>query len=181
MRKTMGEFLENRIIKKSLKKVAKGAKGSRPANKTRKFQYVISGGNIDSNNKQNYFFSTDRITVEPNKDPDYKEIGVIHVTESAAVNIGRGFFTGVANAFGSSGFDNSVYDLARNSALNSLISLIQPNTQKICNLRMDITNSDPSLFFVHAYGTVFENASLLQQPVEQAQQVEQAQVEQPPV
>ena len=106
----------------------------------------------------NYFiYSSPNISTQSNTDINYKEIGIIHITESAAINILKGFATGVANIFGSKGFDTSNYDKARNSALAKLISKINTQTQKICNLRMDIDNNpQSSLFFVHAYGTLLE-------------------------
>jgi uncharacterized protein YbjQ (UPF0145 family) len=100
---------------------------------------------------------TENISTQPNADINYKEIGVVHITDSGAVNALKGFATGIANIFGSKGFDNSVYDRARNSALNKLMNQIDKNKQKVCNLRMDVENNpQSSLFFIHLYGTLLE-------------------------
>ena len=104
-----------------------------------------------------YFFESPNISTQQNQDINYKEIGVIHITESAAINALKGFATGVANIFGKKGFDNSVYDKARNSALSKIMKEINTQTQKICNLRMDVENNPASsLFFIHLYGTLLE-------------------------
>ena len=95
-----------------------------------------------------------QISTQANEDPAYSEVGIIHVSDSAAINAARGFVTGVSNFFGSKGFDNSVFDYARNDALNKMKSLLT-DTQKVCNLRME-TSSDPTLVFVHMYGTLLE-------------------------
>ena len=104
-----------------------------------------------------YVYLSSQISTQQNADINYKEIGVIHITESGAVNVLTKFATGIANLFGSKGFDNSIYDKARNSALKKLIFQVK-NNQKVCNLRMDIENLGypSSLFFVHLYGTLLE-------------------------
>lgn len=107
--------------------------------------------------KADYIFTSTNISTQPNTDMNYKELGIIHITESAAVNALKDFATGIANIFGSKGFDNSVYDKARNLALKKIISQIDEKTQKICNLRMDVENNpQSSLFFLHLYGTLLE-------------------------
>jgi hypothetical protein len=95
---------------------------------------------------------TNQITTQANDDPAYHEIGIIHVTDSAAINVARGFVTNVSNFFGAKGFDNTVFDLARNGALNQM-KMLMSDTQKVCNLRME-TSNDPTLVFVHLYGTL---------------------------
>ena len=104
-----------------------------------------------------YIYNSSNISTQQNQDINYKEVGIIHITESGAVNILKGFATGVANIFGSKGFDNSVYDKARNVALSKIMKQINTQTQKICNLRMEIENNPASsLFFIHLYGTLLE-------------------------
>ena len=59
--------------------------------------------------------------------------------------------------FGAKGFDNSVYDKTRNLALYKIMKQINVQTQKICNLRMEIENNpSSSSFFIHLYGTLLE-------------------------
>jgi hypothetical protein len=110
-------------------------------------------------NKEKYVFLTDKITTQPNTDDSYKEIGIIHLTESDAINIIRGFATGVSNIFGAKGFDNSLIDSLRNSTLNRLNGMIEPD-QKVCNLRMEIDSSNPKLVFHHVYGTLFKKTKI---------------------
>ena len=104
-----------------------------------------------------YIYNSSNISTQPNQDINYEEVGIVHITESGAVNILKGFATGVANIFGAKGFDNSVYDKARNLALNKIMRQINTEKQKICNLRMDVENNPASSsFFVHLYGTLLE-------------------------
>jgi len=113
------------------------------------------GGN--DNNKSdinNFIFKSKQISTQENSDSSYEEIGVVHVTESTAINAIRGAVTGFANLFGSKGFENSVYDIARNNALRKLTTQITSN-QKINNLRME-ASFDQSLVFIHLYGTLLE-------------------------
>jgi hypothetical protein len=102
-----------------------------------------------------YIFSSAQISTQPNTDSDYQEIGVIHVTESAAVNVVRGAATDFVGIFGNNGFDNTVFDVARNDGLTKILGMLKLN-QKVCNLCMDAESSNPSLFFVHFYGTLLE-------------------------
>ena len=103
-----------------------------------------------------YIFKSNNITTQENKDANYKEVGIIHITESGAINILRSAATGLFNIVGSKGFENVIYDETRNKALKKIHSLLNIN-QKICNLKMEIENvSQSQLFFVHIYGTLLE-------------------------
>ena len=114
-------------------------------------------GGVDVKSKFNFIYPSQNISTQPNTDINYREIGIVHITESAAVNLLKGIATGFANIFGAKGFDNSVYDKARNSALTKIMGQINKDTQKICNLRMDVENNpQSSLFFIHLYGTLLE-------------------------
>lgn len=101
-----------------------------------------------------YVYRSPQITSQINADATYQEVGIVHVTESAAINAARGLVTGAANFFGAKGFDNTVFDTARNDALAKMAGQLTPN-QKVCNLRME-TSSDATLVFVHLYGTLLE-------------------------
>ena len=121
--------------------------------KTKKNKSIIQKGGDLSNL---YIFKSNQITSQENNDNNYKEIGIIHITESGAINLIRSAATGLLNVFGNKGFDNTVYDTTRNLALNKLKSLLNLN-QKVCNLRMEIENiSQSQLFFIHLYGTLLE-------------------------
>ena len=115
-----------------------------------------SGGS-GSDRSNLFIYSSQHISTQPNTDNNYKEIGIVHITESAAINAIKGLMTGVANIFGAKGFDNSVYDKARNTALNKIMTQIDKTKQKICNLRMEVENNPASsLFFIHLYGTLLQ-------------------------
>ena len=118
----------------------------------------LKGGNSKSTDKTDlYIYNSSNISTQQNQDINYKEIGIIHITESGAVNMLKGIATGVANIFGRKGFDNSVYDKARNVALDKIMKHINTQTQKICNLRMEVENNPASsLFFIHLYGPLLE-------------------------
>ena len=140
-------MLNNKLTKNKNNK--KGVKKTLKRNKVNR--------NLKGGGSETYIFPSQNISTQPNEDINYKEIGIIHVTDSAAVNALKGFATGVANIFGSKGFDNSVYDNARNSALRKIMRQINKDTQKVCNLRMDVDiGSHSALFFVHLYGTLLE-------------------------
>ena len=103
-----------------------------------------------------YIYKSTQISTQPNTDTDYQEMGVIHVTDSSPINAARGLATGVANFFGSKGYDNTVFDFARNDALSKMSEQLT-SSQKVCNLRMEVSN-DANLVFVHLYGTLLEKA-----------------------
>ena len=132
---------------------------------TRKHTYQnlgnINGGNTNTCdptvNSTIFIFPSTKISTQPNTDSSYKEIGIIHITESAAINFIRDSTTEFMNLFGSAGFDNTIYDKCRNKALFKLNCHIK-NGQKVCNMRMEI-DSEKSLLFVHIYGTLLETAS----------------------
>jgi hypothetical protein len=123
--------------------------------------------NKDKNNKNiltrkqkggesSYIFKSQGLTTQENRDTNYKEIGIIHITESGAINILRSAATGLFNLVGNKGFDNKIYDETRNKALKKIYSQLS-NNQKVCNLKMEIENvSESQLFFIHIYGTLLE-------------------------
>ena len=70
----------------------------------KKYRKNTKGGNVTD--VDIYIFKTHQISTEPNTDNTFKEIGIIHLSESIAINAARGFITGVANVFGKKGFEN---------------------------------------------------------------------------
>jgi len=105
-----------------------------------------------------YIYKSTQISTQPNTDTDYQEIGVIHVTDSSPINAARGLATDVANFFGSKGYDNTVFDFARNDALEKMSEQLTAS-QRVCNLRMEVSN-DKNLVFVHLYGTLLDKAAI---------------------
>ena len=105
-----------------------------------------------------FVFPTKNMSTEPNNDSSYKQVGIIHFTDSGSVNALRQFATGIANVFGKKGFDNTIYDKIRNNALTTLSNKILQN-QKACNIRMEFENSMEDTIFIHLYGTLYQKQS----------------------
>ena len=128
--------------------------------KNNKVDHKLKGGASKKSSKSDnklFIFPSTYISLQPNTDMNYREVGVVHITQSGAINIIRGLGTGIANIFGKGGFDTSIYDIARNNALEKIMSKINTNNQKICNLRMDLENNpESSSFFIHLYGSLLE-------------------------
>ena len=147
---------KNKNSKRSKNNKTKNNNKTKINNKT-KSTHNLQGGSSEKPDNADFIYYSQNISTQQNKDKNYREIGVIHITESAAINALKGFATGVVNIFGAKGFDNSVYDSARNVALNKIMKQIDKTKQKICNLRMEVENNpQSSLFFIHLYGTLLE-------------------------
>jgi hypothetical protein len=59
--------------------------------------------------------------------------------------------------FGSKGFDNTIFDKARNDCLISIqerLNIDKLNVYKVCNIRFEAITVDPSLITMNAYGTL---------------------------
>ena len=110
-------------------------------------------------NKDLYLFSSDKISIQ-SIPSDYKQIGIIHISDSAGLNFVRQFGTNMANTFGSKGFDNSIYDELRNKVLTKLQGMIDLDN-KVFNVRIDVESSGPTsaTIFVHLYGDLCEPTS----------------------
>jgi hypothetical protein len=98
-------------------------------------------------------------------DPTFTEYGIVHLCDSIAINALRASVTNFLNAFGSSGFDSSLYDLARNNCLMRIINIIDIKDKelknegtdmelKVCNIRFEMLSIDPTLITINAYGTL---------------------------
>jgi hypothetical protein len=106
-----------------------------------------------------HFFESTAITTQPNTSAGYKEVGIIHITHSRGINAARAVGTGFFNFFGAQGFDNAIFDIARNEGLKLLNDKMTENKiNKVCNLRMETDNSNPSLFVLNLYGTALRKA-----------------------
>ncbi len=109
---------------------------------------------------KNYIYKTHKISTDPNIDPNYKKVGIVHYSDSAGINLVRGFATGIANVFGSKGFDNTIYDILRKKTLEKISALLTDN-QIICSCRMEFDVATPSTVFHHFYGTLYEKNKIL--------------------
>jgi hypothetical protein len=105
-----------------------------------------------------HFFESSKITTQPNSDNKYAEVGIIHVTHSRGINAVRSVGTGFFNFFGAQGFDNTIFDTARNEGLAILKDKMSENKiDKVCNLRMETDNSNPNMFVLNLYGTALRS------------------------
>jgi len=87
---------------------------------------------------------------------NYKQIGILHLTDSAAINAIRDIGTGFFNAFGSKGFDNIIYDNLRKTVFDKVKDTLK-NKQKVFNLRLDFEgNTQGTTIFLHLYGDLCE-------------------------
>ena len=138
------------------KKVTKNNRKSlKKSIKRSKVNSNIKGGGDKTLEPEKCIFESLNITTQPNEDINYKEVGIIHVSDTAGVNFLRSFGSSITTSFGGKGFEAKVFDSARNSALKKLNGLININNEKVCNLRMDVnTGLNSNLFVVHLYGTL---------------------------
>ncbi len=107
-----------------------------------------------------------RLSTQDNKDPLYTEIGVVHTSESVAINIVRGTVTDVFNLVGLSGFNNTLFDTARDNCLKNMLLKLDTTFPgrdvKISNIRFEAITIDPSLITMNAYGTFLEKMAVVQ-------------------
>ena len=133
----------------------------------KKLKKITTGGanTITSNDIQNFLFLDPRVSTQQNMDPTFTEYGIVHLCDSIAINALRASVTNFLNAFGSSGFDSSLYDLARNNCLMRIINIIDIKDKelknegtdmelKVCNIRFEMLSIDPTLITINAYGTL---------------------------
>jgi hypothetical protein len=100
-------------------------------------------------------FLSDKISMQsiPN---NYIQIGILHLTDSAAINAIRDIGTGFFNAFGSKGFDNIIYDNLRKTVFDKVKDTLV-NEQKVFNVRLDFEgNTQGTTIFLHLYGDLCE-------------------------
>ena len=139
------------LKKKNLTKTRKngGMIGSRYLKRRRERKLTNKILNMRNNN----IYRTNQISMQPNTDPEYQEIGIVHLSVPGAINIIREVGTSVANTFGNTGFQRSRYDRKRREAFENIKNMLHPN-QKVCNIRVDVEAGQP--FFIHIFGSLFE-------------------------
>ena len=120
-------------------------------------RYPRTRGGLDVKNNRNEIFSSSKLSTQPCNNPNYRRIGIVHLSDSIGINFLRNNATDLFNAFGAKGFDNSIYDQLRNTCFRKLAQSINDN-QQICNIRVDIER-DVSLIYMHVYGTLFERVA----------------------
>ena len=130
---------------------------NRRRNKSAKSKSTFSGGSPDHHLN---VYRSNNISTQQNADPSYAEVGIVHVSDSTGISIVRDFATGVANMIGKKGFDNVPIQQLRNKTLKALNDILTEQTSqsgkecKICNLRMEIDQTQPGLIYHHVFGTL---------------------------
>jgi hypothetical protein len=121
------------------------------------------GGNTADNA---FIFSNAKLSTQENKDPSYIEMGIVHTSESVAINIVRGTVTDIFNVVGLSGFNNTLFDTARDNCLKNMLLKLDTTYPgrdvKISNIRFEAITIDPTLITMNAYGTVLEKKAVVQ-------------------
>ena len=125
--------------------------------------YKLKGGGAPPVVEDFFIYPSEFISTQQNTDANYKEIGIIHVTDSTNINAISGKSQGMGLFSETKNTDNRIFDLARNNALKKLGEKINITTQKVCNLRMDISSEQTSVL-VHLYGTLMQKGGALPQP-----------------
>jgi hypothetical protein len=150
-------------------------------NRLNKLSKLMYGGNSESKPEDvsNFLFLDSRVSTQPNTDPTFIESGIIHLCDSVAINALRASVTSFFNAFGSSGFDSTLYDLARNNCLKRIVNVLNIKDKqikeegrdidlKVCNIRFEMLSLDPSLITINAYGTLLSKSN--DQPKQESEQ-----------
>ena len=115
------------------------------------------GGTKSKEEPNNIFLSKD-LSTNPNTDPEYREIGIVHRSEMAGINIIRTLAKDIVNIVGVSGIDGAVYIYLRNQMLKKLEGFVGKD-QKIANIRFDFETNERTfsgMVMLHAYGTLYE-------------------------
>ena len=108
----------------------------------------------DPANQIDYLFLNPNISTEPNKNKSYVRIGLLHFTDSAAINVLRDTITSFGNLFGNKGVDNIIYDKLRNTVLTK-VGIILGENRRCYNTTVQIERIDDNIF-AHVYGTLYE-------------------------
>jgi hypothetical protein len=165
---TKRRFTRKNSAKMSRKYRRKAAMwGGKPDEEAKKNEEII-------NASENEVFASDKISTQPCNDPEYKEIGIIHMSDSVGLNALRNAATNIFNLVGAKGFDNKIYDKLRNSCLEKLKKTVKEN-QRVCNLRIEIER-DAQLIYLHLYGTLMENKNMAVPLEESSEEKDDAEV-----
>lgn len=137
---------------------SKSRSKSRSNTKTKskfKSKYIKKGGN--SKNEITHLFETPILSIASNTDPRYIEKGILYFTSSIGINILRDAGTALFNLFGQKGFEGKSYELCKLECLIGLAEKI-PNkeTQKLCNVKIDVETNNKQTIFAHGYGQLYE-------------------------
>jgi hypothetical protein len=121
-----------------------------PSNEIEDFRQKMA----DPENQTDYLLLNPNISTEPNKNKSYVRIGILHFTDSAAINVLRDTITSFGNLLGNKGVDNIIYDKLRNTVLTK-VGIILGENRRCYNTTVQIERIDDNIF-AHVYGTLYE-------------------------
>jgi hypothetical protein len=148
-----------------------GGRGGRGRGRGKDSNGISRSGRSKNNKGGNtidtvFIFSNAKLSTQENKDPSYIEMGIVHTSESVAINIVRGTVTDIFNVVGLSGFNNTLFDTARDNCLKNMLLKLDTTYPgrdvKISNIRFEAITIDPTLITMNAYGTVLEKKAVVQ-------------------
>lgn len=142
--------VENPIVKQNIDKKGKG-KGKENKNvKTAREIYKIES---DDARIEKEFYPNPNITTWCFNEPNYKPVGIVHVTSVVGINILRTYATTIRNVVGVKGtIDENMHQLRNEIYLEMENVMAKKNIQKICNVGVSFTKDSGSLI-LSAFGT----------------------------
>jgi len=144
------EKVEKPVIKKNVDKKGKDkVKGNKPV-KTAKELYKTD---IDDARIEKEFYPNPNITTWCFNEPNYKPVGIVHVTSVVGINILRSYATIARNVVGVKGtIDENMHQL-RNEIYTEMENVMdKKNIDKICSVGVAFTKDSGSLI-LSAFGT----------------------------
>lgn len=105
---------------------------------------------------QNIFIDK-RLSCSSNRDRNYSEVGIVHITDSASPGWLRDNLTDFVNILGGKGFDNRVYNKAKEKAIKKMLNELTKlsSDHKVCDLRMDVEQRG-QVVIVNLLGSLYE-------------------------
>jgi uncharacterized protein YbjQ (UPF0145 family) len=142
--------------KKTNKKLLKGK------NKTLKNVRELYKIESDENRTSKEFFDNPNISTWCFDSPNYKPVGIVHVTSVVGVNILRGYSTTVKNVIGFKGsIDENMHQLRNEIYIEMENVMEKENIDKICNVGVAFTK-DAGNLILSAFGTAMRKKTLEQ-------------------
>lgn len=141
---------------KTNKKLLKGK------NKTLKNVRELYKIESDENRTSKEFFDNPDISTWCFDEPNYKPVGIVHVTSVVGVNILRSYSTTVKNVVGFKGaIDENMHQLRNEIYIEMENVMEKENIDKICNVGVAFTKDSGSLI-LSAFGTALRKKTLEQ-------------------
>lgn len=146
----------NKLNNKTNKKLLKGK------NKTLKNVRELYKIESDDDRTSKEFFDNPNITTWCFDNPNYKPVGIVHVTSVVGVNILRSYSTTVKNVVGFKGaIDENMHQLRNEIYIEMENVMEKENIDKICNVGVAFTKDSGNLI-LSAFGTALRKKTLEQ-------------------